>query len=604
VIGSKVTGPAALGVAAAVILGGGPAATAQMRPLQVRYTFQPDCFRPSLSAPCDKPRTGTRLDLGPQIAVWVETAAGRFVDTLMVTSAVATRGIGNRPGHWSLPSSPKFPYGKRPMAMPIWAHARGVMYTAVIMQDGVDKEFWLGFHEAVSSPDPYYCRPMALSEIDVDAVTCPTAVFNSVKGRLSPDQPSLPYPPRNDLRMFTDRDCDERPGPGCPMSAPMFADLNDLDAVATATPPYGRSFTGTWSVPAAVADGDYRLLLEISKEFDNNAAHSHMAFTDRSLADSGLKNNFGQPSVVFSVPFRLSRGVAGQWAGSAIAGYGEWDGRSGRMHPPDSAISEAPGSGVGRLLVIALPALRGGGTISGRLHVRNDPSGEVPPPPDGGDRPGPDGGGDGSAGADGGDGGAVGPPCPVSTVAVAALEIPAPNLKPESAEARFVEPGAGTFAAVERYQARVWQGNEHTEAAFLGGVPLDSLSPGMAGGVVTFEVRNLKAQQAYTIGVRAVGRCGEGPVAYAGFTTPVRKFTQLSGCFIATAAYGSPQAAGVAALRRLRDRARPASPLAAAAAALYERASPPLAGLLRATEGGRAVVRAGLDPVVAIVPGM
>ena len=44
----------------------------------------------------------------------------------MVTNAVAIHGIGNRPGTWNLLSGPRFPYGRRPMALPIWAHARGI----------------------------------------------------------------------------------------------------------------------------------------------------------------------------------------------------------------------------------------------------------------------------------------------------------------------------------------------------------------------------------------------------------------------------------------------------------------------------------------------
>ena len=58
------------------------------------YTFQPDCFRAAGDASCvfDK----THPDLGPQIAVWLESADGTmFVDTLMVTNAVPT-GVGAR----------------------------------------------------------------------------------------------------------------------------------------------------------------------------------------------------------------------------------------------------------------------------------------------------------------------------------------------------------------------------------------------------------------------------------------------------------------------------------------------------------------------------
>src|SRR3954469_20405119 len=220
---------AGVALLAAVAVAGGDLED-QPRLLQVRYTLQPDCYRPSVNAPCDARKTGNRLDLGPQIAIWLESAdRSKFIDTLLVTNATALRGIGNRPGHWSLPSSPKFPYGKRLMALPVWAHTRGKLYDVGIMQDGADKEFWLGFHESVSSPDPYYCRPMSASEIDVDAISCPTAVFNSAKGRLSKTDPKVYYPPRNDLRMFTDRDCD-MPGGGaaaCPISARKYADLND-----------------------------------------------------------------------------------------------------------------------------------------------------------------------------------------------------------------------------------------------------------------------------------------------------------------------------------------------------------------------------------------
>src|SRR5262245_42575079 len=68
------------------VIAGHPAPTRAQTvpPVRVRYWFQPDCYRPSLTAACDRRKTGQRLDLGPQIAIWVESADGtRFVDTLM-----------------------------------------------------------------------------------------------------------------------------------------------------------------------------------------------------------------------------------------------------------------------------------------------------------------------------------------------------------------------------------------------------------------------------------------------------------------------------------------------------------------------------------------
>jgi hypothetical protein len=581
-----------------VALVAGGALRAQTGDLRVRYAFQPDCFRPSLTSLCDKRRTGNRLDLGPQIAIWVESAdRSRFVETLMVTNATALRGIGNRPGHWSLPSSPKFPYGKRLMALPVWAHTRGRAYQPVVMQDGPPMEFWLGFHESISSPDPYYCRPMSSPEIDVDALACPTAVFNSAKGKLSDTDPAIYYPPRNDLRMFTDRDCDvPGTGVGCPISARQYADLNDLDAVAAATPPYGQPYTGSWTVPADLADGDYALMVEVSKEFDSNAAHAYPGFTDPNLMDSGLKNNFGQPSVVFRVPFRLSRTVAVKVAADDIVGYGDWDGASGAMHPADQTISDAPGSGRGRLMSIALA----GTAAIARVHL----STEIPAPVrDAGlDTPPPEAGTVDAASEIGATRPRDGAPsgCLDQTVAqVRDLIVPPDAIAAEDVLVRFTEPDGAAFAGVERYEVRVWEGPDSQPSAFASGTPAQQLLPLAAGGSLVVRITDLKGERLYTVGVRPVGRCLDGRIIYRGFTTAERKFSQLSGCFIATAAYGSAQTVGVLALRRARDAARRASPLAGAAAALYERSSPPLAELLRATPTGRALVRQVLGPIIA-----
>src|SRR5262249_55738316 len=171
--------------------------------------FQRDCYQPNGDGKCGQ--TLAHLDLGPQIAVWIETADHTLVDTLMVTNLTATRGIGNRPGIWNFRSGPKFPYGKRWMVLPLWAYARGKLYDSVVMQD--DREDWMGFHEAHSSKELYFCRPLMMTEVNlnVDAVTCPSPNFNSAKGKLMPGTPMIPrsyYPPRNDLSMFVNQDCD------------------------------------------------------------------------------------------------------------------------------------------------------------------------------------------------------------------------------------------------------------------------------------------------------------------------------------------------------------------------------------------------------------
>jgi beta-propeller repeat-containing protein len=73
-----------------------------------------------------------------------------------------------------------------------------------------------------------------------------------------------------------------------------------------------------------------------------------------------------------------------------------------------------------------------------------------------------------------------------------------------------------------------------------------------------------------------------------------------SGCFIATAAFGSPLAREVSVLRALRDQILVRSTAGRAVVRMYYRASPPLARVIERHETLRAVVRAGLHPVIVV----
>jgi hypothetical protein len=52
----------------------------------------------------------------------------------------------------------------------------------------------------------------------------------------------------------------------------------------------------------------------------------------------------------------------------------------------------------------------------------------------------------------------------------------------------------------------------------------------------------------------------------------------------------------------VRDRLKASSSFIGAAVGLYERSSPPLASTLRASDTGRALVRAALAPLLSLLP--
>ncbi|HEY6475108.1 MAG TPA: CFI-box-CTERM domain-containing protein [Polyangia bacterium] len=535
------------------------------------YSFQPDCFRAAGDATCvfDK----AHPDFGPQIAVWLESADGtQFVDTLMVTNAVAIHGVGNRPGTWDMLSGPRFPYGRRPMALPIWAHAHGELYTFVAMNDGMEDE--LTGHENSSSPEPYFCRPMALYEI-VDAITCPSGQFRSAKGVLDSTQPASYYPPRADLYNFGGSPCFPRIGyptscdPGA--SAQYFA-LNDVDALAAATPPYGASFSGRWVIPADLAPGDYSVAVEVGKEFDTNASHQYpnevTAFDMQYYGADGQSGNVGQPSVLFRVPFTLtgtSADVGTTAAASDIAGYGDWSGATGDVSPPDATISSDPGSGVGRLALMNGP----GGPARVVVSLSACPAAvdcSATPSPT---------------------------PRPVSFTATA-------DSDGLSATLSVLQSNENGGQAVVGYDVRYSTLPENAmidPSSFPAWTPAPPLPVAAPGTTTPAQIDGLSPSSTYGIGVRALGVCGSSAPTFQVIYTPARKFTQLSGCFIATAAFGSDLAPEVATLRALRDAATSRSALARTAVDLYYRSSPPLAAVLGRSPVARAAVRTALRTI-------
>lgn len=526
------------------------------------YRFQPDCFQTSGGSGClfDK----NHPDFGPQIAVWVGSADGsQFVDTLMATNAVAIHGIGNRPGTWNLRSGPRFPYGRRSMALPIWAHARGVLYDPVAMNDGLEDE--LTDHENNSSPEPYFCRPMLIDEV-VDAITCPSGQFRSAKGLLDPSAPQSYYPPRADLFDFGGPPCMaliRYPGSCDAGDSAQYAALNDVDTVAAATPPYGAPYSGSWIIPGDLADGDYALNVEVAKEFDTNASNQHpcevSARDQQYFAGYGQDGNVGQPSVLFRVPFTLGLGSSGTTAStSAMAGYGDWTGTTGDLLAPDATISGDPGSGEGRLLLIDGP--NGPARVS--VSIAACPSVDCTTDP---------------------------LPLPVSFMAT-------PTTTGTGVRLTVLQSSEGG-QPVLGYEARYAITSSVSvidPASFPAWTPAGTVAVGPPGSPTTLDLDGLAPLTYYAVGIRATGVCGASPITFQRFHTLARKYTQLSGCFIATAAFGSDLGPELESLRTFRDAATTRSGIARSAVDLYYRSSPPLAAAIRQSELARALVRTSL----------
>jgi hypothetical protein len=569
----------------------------------VVYSFQPDCYQPKGDGVCGQ--TLQHLDFGPQIAVWIETADHTLVDTLMVTSLTATRGIGNRPGVWSFRSGPKFPYGKRWMSLPVWAYARGRLFDSAFMQD--DRETWMGFHEAHSSKETYFCRPVTPAEINlaVDVVTCPSQNFNSAKGKL--ESTKSYYPPRNDLTMFTNSDCDIVGGTlsTCHVSAATYAALNDLDAVAAATPPYGQPYTRTWHIPQTLPAGDYAIVVEVNKEFDTNASHMVTAFEDPNLPNYGIDGNLGQPSVIYRVPVHIGASAPTAAVTSQIVGYSKWTGDApldGTILPRDSTIStNVPGSGEMRLLAFDGP----GG--NGRVHVGlsrcpvtcgDGGCPDAAPPEDAtsSEAGAPDASVDGALG----DAPAAGtcsplpaPPSPVPSVSVVSTDA-------TSASFSFLNASAAG-QMVDSYEIRYRVGKIASEEDFDSAAPAPYVIPGPPDAPATLRVDNLKPATIYALGIRALDVCSQrSELNVVSFETTAQKFTQLSGCFVATAAYGSALEPQVAALRRARDRLRAGSSVFSTAADLYYRSGPAAASLVEKSDLARGLARRVIAPFAGL----
>jgi hypothetical protein len=487
-----------------------------------------------------------------QVAVWIEDAQGHFLDTIYVTRTTGVLGLGNRPGNAMFKSGYRWPYGRREMVLPVWAHARGKQYPYIVMggSRGADPgENSVGYHEAYSSPELFYCRPTSDS---LDAVSC-ASVFNSSKGVIRPGSFSY-YPPRADLNQFGSNDSDD---------ARTYASFNDVVAVSGATPPGNQLFDDIhWPVPTTMPSGDYVVKVEVSLEADFNDFHNYPPIHDAHPdIDNYGRSIIGQPSIVYAAHITVD-GTPQTAITDTYSGYGDWDGGSGTLHPPDNTISDGIGTGVGRLAHVT----DGDGTWRVKVFASSCQGCRAPATP-------------------------------------AALSASATD---KSITLSFVAPpNSDAYDKPHRYEIRYQTRVPLDDNSWSSGIPADMPpTPAAPGTSQQAVLTGLRALTQYFVGIRAVNACGQpGPAAFTTTTTQKPQFAVLHGCFIATAAWGSSMEPDVALLRQFRDDALLTSPLGRLAVASYYALSPPLAGAIAADERLRAAARRALAPAVALARG-
>lgn len=490
----------------------------------------------------------------PQIVVWLEDAQGNFVDTIFITRMTGTYGLGNRPGRYDFNSELLWPYGRRQQVFPVWAHRHGKSYPLLVFQDLDDDD--LSHALSQSSLESRYCRPLMTQEdtrqTTFDTGTCATATYTD-KGKFSDTATSL-YPPRNDLVGGNMADHDD---------VAKFAEVNDLDAISRATPTPGETYTILFAIPDELPDGDYVAWLEISSEYDFNATYNPDSYPPPAgIPWSTYGTPYrGQPSVVYRVPFVLATQDM-SFQTTEYAGYGDPEGLDGMLNPPDPTITvNMEGSGAGRLLITTSP------TGPYRFRVAVHPSDDTV--------------------------------APGSPSALEALDV-----QPRAATLRFFAPGDdGPTGTAIAYEVRYRLGAELTAENFeSAGIPAaENLKPMPAGTPQTFTLTDLLPETHYWIGIRAKDDClNAGPPTFVHLVTPRQASGEVDGCFVATAAFGSPLQAEVGALRRFRDRVLRSTVLGELFVEAYYTFGPAFAAVIAPSDTLKGLARGALSPVVEL----
>ena len=445
------------------------------------------------------------------------------------------------------------------MALPIWAHARGKLYDTVVMQDG--RETWLGFHESLSSGEPYYCRPLAPRR-STSTPSPARRAFTSAKGKLDSSTNSY-YPPRNDLTTFINGDCDVLGG----VLSRVHGQRDELRDAQRSRRGRGGDAGLRRAVHGHVDNPDdaSRRRLRAARRGEQGVRQQRRRTptrrtTDPQLSGYGLTNNFGQPSVVYRVPIHIdvAAGAAPRRPRRRSTATATGRASSGAIIARDATISTAdPGSGEARLLEIATAA----GT--GRVHVqRASPADRRPRARRRRPRP---------------------APCPRSRP-------PTDGLTDTSAVVTFKHAQAERRRAVASYEIRYREGGSMTDQEFLEAIRAPLVAPGRAGDVAaTFTLSGLKPATDYVAG-RARGGRVRADLARRElpFATPATAVQAGRGLFrrdrrlglgagLAGRGAAARARSPAAGERHGRDGDRPLLPVGApAAAACFAAATPPV----------------------------
>jgi hypothetical protein len=487
-----------------------------------------------------------------QIVVWIEDAAGNYVDTAYITQLTGTYGLGNRPGMMEFNSAYRWPYGRRITTFPVWAHRHGLSWPLVVFQDLDDGD--LSHAMGQSSMDLFYCRPISERDSFWDTQTCATTPYTD-KGMFSTTETSL-YPPRQDVMPALSVDHED---------VGMFPVLNPFDAVSRATPIGNEPFRIDWQIPDGLPMGDYVAWVEVSKELDQNEFYEYPEPVGIPWEEYGIPYR-GQPSVVYKVPFTLMPGTETGASTAEYVGYGDPDGLDGDVRVPDVTITTGvSGSGASRL------QLAMDGDTMYRVRVRALPfiSDQEPP----------------------------GVPGEVSVV----------DATPSTVTLSFTAPGDDDMLGpVAGYEVRYLAGEALSIENFgAGALASVQTSPAVPGEEQTLQIEGLLPRLEYHIGVRAFDECQNyGGLRVVRVTTPEYAGGTVDACFVATAAFGSLMERDVEMLRRFRDRFLRTHVTGELLVQTYYTFGPALARLIAPSDTLRRAARAGLAPLVEAVRGL